>query len=178
MNETRLLELIEAYGADPTRWPAVERAAATTLLEYSAAARAALEAAAALDRLLDAAPAAPPSPDLSARVLARAPGAAGRRARPPRRIVAIVLPVAAAAGLLLWMAGPTTERVTPVPAGLLETASLGDLTGPTDALLDFSDLDLADDPDLSCEDSAFGCVELGYDDQRRSRAPRAGEASA
>jgi hypothetical protein len=31
MNETRLLELIDAYGADPERWPAGERPAALSL---------------------------------------------------------------------------------------------------------------------------------------------------
>jgi hypothetical protein len=177
MNETRLLELIDAYGADPERWPAGERPAALALLARSAAARTALAEASALDHLLDAAPApVAPTADLAARVLARAPRAAVRVRRPLRRFVATALPVAAAAGFLLWMAGPTTDMPAPGPSAIGEVAALGDLTVPTDVLLDLSDLTLADDPDLSCDESAFGCLDFDLDDEQ-PRAQRAGEAS-
>lgn len=176
MNETRLLELIGAYGADPARWPAGERGAALTLLERSASARTALAEAAELDRLLDAAPALAPAPDLAARVLIGAPGVAGRMPRPWRRVVAAAIPVALAAGLLLWMAGPTTEIAAPGPSAPVEMAAVGDYTVPTDVLLDLSDLALADDPDLSCDESAFGCLDFDLDEEQ-PRAQRAGEAT-
>jgi hypothetical protein len=175
MNETRLLELIDAYGADPERWPAGDRAAALALLARSAAARTALAEASELDRLLDAAPApVAPTPVLAARVLARAPQAA--RVRRLLRSVATALPVAAAAGLLLWMAGPTTDVPAPGPSASVEVAAVGDFTVATDVLLDLSDLTLADDPDLSCDESAFGCLDFDLDDEQ-PRAQRAGEAS-
>jgi hypothetical protein len=177
MNETRLLELVDAYGADPERWPAGERAAALASLARSGAARAALAEATELDRLLDVAPAPAPTPDLATRVLARAPTAAVRVPRPLRRFIATALPVAAAAGLLLWMAGPTAEVVAPGPSAPARMAAVGDFTGPTDALLDLSDLALADDPDLSCDESAFGCLDFDLDEEQ-PRAQRAGEALA
>ena len=51
MTETRALEIIAAYGADPARWPAAERAALRALAARPAVA-AALVNAAALDGLL------------------------------------------------------------------------------------------------------------------------------
>ena len=49
----RLHVVLEAYGAEPGRWPAEERAGAIALIESSAEARALFEDAAALDDLLD-----------------------------------------------------------------------------------------------------------------------------
>jgi hypothetical protein len=54
-------------------------------------------------------------------------------------------------------------------------AAVGDFTVPTDALLDLSDLALADDPDLSCDESAIGCLDFDLDEEQ-PRAQRAGEA--
>ena len=50
MNETRLLAIVEAYGAEPNRWPEEERAAAQAL--HSPAGHQALASTAALDWLL------------------------------------------------------------------------------------------------------------------------------
>jgi len=60
MSEDRLREILSAYGADPKRWPALERAAAEALLARSGAARDAHVEALSLDALLarDPAPAA------------------------------------------------------------------------------------------------------------------------
>ena len=52
MTDERLGSLVDAYGGDPARWPLAERAAALSLLETSAAARAAADGARALDALL------------------------------------------------------------------------------------------------------------------------------
>ncbi len=55
----RLTSLIDAYGADPERWPADERAAALLLLAQSAEARAYAREAEVLDGLLDRVPLRP-----------------------------------------------------------------------------------------------------------------------
>jgi hypothetical protein len=83
MNEARLRELLEAYGADAARWPMEERADATAWLaahpgaldEALAQARA-IDAALALDTRAQAA-----STDLAARVLAAAPNVVPFRRR-------------------------------------------------------------------------------------------------
>ena len=49
MDRTRVLEIIAAYGADATRWPAAEREAAQSLVAQDAALRVEFDAAAALD---------------------------------------------------------------------------------------------------------------------------------
>ena len=50
----RFTEMIDAYGAEPRRWPAAERSAALAFASADAAAAALLRDAAALDALLDA----------------------------------------------------------------------------------------------------------------------------
>ena len=75
MGLERFQELIDAYGAGPSRWPVAERAAAEALLARDARARALLTDAAALDGLLDSAAAPEPSDLLRHRVLRAAPRA-------------------------------------------------------------------------------------------------------
>lgn len=53
MTIDRLRTILSAYGANPKRWPAAERAAAEALLSRSPEARGALEEARALDATLD-----------------------------------------------------------------------------------------------------------------------------
>ena len=55
----RLRSLIDAYGAEPARWPADERAAALLLLANSAEARAYAHEAEALDAMLNRVPLRP-----------------------------------------------------------------------------------------------------------------------
>ncbi len=71
--------LLDAYGAEPRRWPADRRAAAEALLARSSDARALLAAARRLDALLDTAPAEPAPAHLIGRVLAAAPQPRPRR---------------------------------------------------------------------------------------------------
>lgn len=52
----RLRVVLDAYGADPERWPAEERASAVALIDGSAEARALFEETARLDRALDRLP--------------------------------------------------------------------------------------------------------------------------
>ncbi|MEJ2120663.1 MAG: hypothetical protein P8Z76_08105 [Alphaproteobacteria bacterium] len=68
----RLSILLDAYGADRTRWPEAERAAAWALIEADDKARALYEDARALDGLLNQASTIEPSPELKAEVLAAA----------------------------------------------------------------------------------------------------------
>jgi hypothetical protein len=163
MDLDRLEALLAAYGADPARWPAAERDAARALLARSAAARARRDAAARLDRLLDAVPAAAPSPALAARVLAAAPQApaAAARRRPGRRwpYVAAAASAAAAAALLVVAVHDPGPAPRAVPAE--DVARLGVYEVPTDALLAGPEGDLADGvPALGCEESDVGCLDL------------------
>ena len=72
MDLDRLSTLLDAYGADRTRWPEAERAAAWALIEADDTARALYEDARALDGLLSRASTVEPSPELKAAVLADA----------------------------------------------------------------------------------------------------------
>lgn len=73
MGLERFEQLLDAYGADPRRWPQAERAAAEALLAGSADARARVEAAAELDGLLGLTTTIEPSDLLRQRVLRAAP---------------------------------------------------------------------------------------------------------
>ena len=68
LSRARLLELLDAYGADPVRWPESERAAAQALLARDPEAQLALQRAEQLDHLLDSAVALPPSAELRRKV--------------------------------------------------------------------------------------------------------------
>jgi hypothetical protein len=86
----RLRSLIDAYGTDPERWPADERAAALLLLANSAEARAYAHAAEPLDTLLDRVPLRPTitvDPATLAARIARTPAR-----RPARRVAWFVRP--------------------------------------------------------------------------------------
>ncbi|SLN45246.1 hypothetical protein [Oceanibacterium hippocampi] len=104
----RVIELLDAYGADPARWPAAERGLARLLESGQPTVEAHRAAAARLDRRLDEAaffaPGPAPSAALYGAVLARAPGA-----RFGTRLAA------------LWPFGPIWRPA----AGLLMAALLG-----------------------------------------------------
>src|SRR5664279_2480822 len=69
MTLDRFSQLLDAYGAEPSRWPAHERALAESLLAGDARALALQEAASLLDAHLDAFEVAEPSAHLQARIL-------------------------------------------------------------------------------------------------------------
>lgn len=73
MTIERFAALLDAYGANSRRWPAIEREAAQSLIAADPRARALLAETEALDAVLDADPAPHVSPELRARVLAAAP---------------------------------------------------------------------------------------------------------
>ena len=155
MTIDRLRTILEAYGADPSRWPGADRADAVALLERSAEARSLRDEAARLDAMLDAAPAAAPSEALAGRVLDGVPASTQRRGR---RWTAMLAPVAAAALVVLWLTrAPTT---TPTGAPTLPLASIGVYETPTDTLLSLPGLDVLDTvPALSCPESGLGCLD-------------------
>lgn len=121
----RLEEIVDAWGASPSRWPEAERGAAEALLAASSEARRLVDEAARLDVLLDAAPVEAPSAALMARLMAARPRpvadapsrAAGSRARGRwRSLIEAVWPYGSAA----------------VPAGTLAAAiMLGVMVGGT-----------------------------------------------
>jgi anti-sigma-K factor RskA len=78
MTVDRLRAIVDAYGADPTRWPAAERAAAEALLADSAAAQALVAEATDLDAALDAVPALQPTAAMRTAILAAAPRPSAR----------------------------------------------------------------------------------------------------
>lgn len=84
MNSERLQHLIDAYGADPARWPPAERAALAAQ-PLSASLVRALSEAAALDQTLSTLPQPELPATLAARVLAAAPQAARQRPPAPQR---------------------------------------------------------------------------------------------
>lgn len=73
MTIERLMQILDAYGADPLRWPAIERIAAQALAARDRRAAALVAEAEALDSLLDLAPSHAPDAALAARVLAGRP---------------------------------------------------------------------------------------------------------
>lgn len=64
ISERRVLELIDAYGAAPARWPETERAHAMDLVARTPELRIAMQTAAVLDEMLDTRPASLPNPAL------------------------------------------------------------------------------------------------------------------
>ena len=182
MTIERLREVLDAYGANPDRWPREERAAAQALLAESAEARRSRDASLQLDAILDLAPANESSPALLERIAAAAfQGAAtetpvpSRFSRPSLRVlpararenvpwhrpawryVGAALPLAAAAGLVLWL----LYRPAPIaPTASLAVAEIGVYDAPTDALLTapgVNDLDTV--PSFGCTDSGLGCLD-------------------
>lgn len=68
----RFHTIVDAYGADPSRWPEAERTAALSLLASSSESKATVDEAAQLDRMLDRVPMLQPSPQLE-RIVAAIP---------------------------------------------------------------------------------------------------------
>lgn len=129
--------LLDAYGAEPARWPADQRAAALALVLASPEARRLLEGAKAVDRLLDREPAPAVGPDRVGRVVAATLAAlpAERRrgvwhavlalfAPRPGWAPAVGLAACAAAGVLV---GVETNLAATLPADTAQ-ARTADLT--------------------------------------------------
>ncbi|WP_323117768.1 hypothetical protein [Burkholderia alba] len=97
MTPERFREIVDAYGAEPQRWPAPERADAQAWAhDHRREADALLRDAAGVDAWLASDPAVEPDAALVRRIVASAPV---RPARPPVRSRAFGWPGAALAGL-------------------------------------------------------------------------------
>jgi anti-sigma-K factor RskA len=81
MTLERFRAIVAAYGANPARWPAAERRACESLVAVSVEAQALVGEALRLDAVLDALPAARPTPAIRAAILA-----AAHAAPPPSRL--------------------------------------------------------------------------------------------
>lgn len=181
LDRARFEVLLDAYGADPERWPEAERAAALALLQRDPDARAMRAQAARIDALLGLAEPVEPSPALVARILAAAPAPAGAKRRPlsflrPRaahawRYVAAAAPLAAAAALTLWL---VREPEPTVQISAVSLAELGTYETPGDELLGIADVDLFNtDPWSDCPDSLLGCPDTEpVEDDSQSRSTR------
>jgi hypothetical protein len=117
MNIERFKTLVEAYGANPARWPEAERVSALLFAEESADARAALREAATFDRLLDEAETQPATRALEDRILASLPERAPKPARwfdlgaRTRWIPATAAAVSLLLGLLVGAAVPSLAGI-------------------------------------------------------------------
>ncbi len=123
LTDDRARLLLEAYGADPARWPSDERAVLHRWTQDSAAGRAALAEARALDALLDQAFATDPvtptgEAALKDRILADAARFAGAH-RPKAGGVVSGL------GSVMRHLEDTVRLLVPVPAGWHPAAVLG-----------------------------------------------------
>ena len=91
--------------------------------------------------------------------------------RRTRRYLTAAIPLAAAAGLALWL-----SRAPQVPAPLSDDviAELGTYGTPGDALLSVPDVDvLSDDPWTDCADGGLGCLDF----EAVEIGPRSGDTS-
>ncbi|WP_084398386.1 hypothetical protein [Henriciella aquimarina] len=142
MTDERLLELIDAYGADPMSWPEAEREAALARLKaYPARFEGALEAARQLDHAF-AADTMPDAPSgLAERILADAPAQSpARGAGLGARLKTILFPNG-----LRWPAGATL-------AALMMGLMAGVATAPATA-----------DDGFQTDEEAVVYSALGYD---------------
>lgn len=128
MDAERFAALLDAYGAEPRRWPEGERDAALAFVRTDRRAAAMMEAAGEIDDLLALHHAPAPSPILAAAIVARAPHRVWTRAR--LWWAALALGLAGAGGVFAGsaataaLAGPTVH----VPAyGHEDATAYGDL---------------------------------------------------
>jgi len=133
----RLTTVLEAYGANPQRWPAAERTGLQALVRTVPEAHHLFAEAQALDRRLDTVPEPTASPELLAAVLGAAEGRTGLRLR-----------------ALLWPFGPIWQPV----CGLLLAAMLGAGLGQS-----LSGVDPAATADIYDQDYAVLVLGTPYD---------------
>ncbi|MEQ8194536.1 MAG: hypothetical protein RIB59_08595 [Rhodospirillales bacterium] len=125
----RLMRCIEAYGAEPARWPEAERDGLLALLAESPEAQRALEGAREFDALLDRAAPPMPSPELTADILA------GAAPSPVRQWFSLLWPFGpvwqpVSAFALAAVLGFYLGTVTPAPASQGADLSAGEMDSP------------------------------------------------
>jgi hypothetical protein len=125
----RFRELLDAYGAEPRRWPASERAMAETLLAQMREARDLRAAAAATDALLDrATPIAPPIIDAEILI--------GRITEKPQSQVVALRPARRPSAGTFWLkvASLAAAAVIGFLVGVTQLVNIGDTSAPTSGL--------------------------------------------
>ena len=130
MDLARLREILDAFGAEPRRWPTAERAAVEALIANSPEAASLHEDAAALDMLMDLSAPPDPSPELMARILADRESAGWRAA--------------------LWPFGPVWQPVSAMAFAAVLGIAIG-AAAPDIVIPDFGDSAIAE-----VESLAFG----------------------
>jgi hypothetical protein len=129
MGLDRIRELLDAYGAEPRRWPANERAMAEALLGQNPAARDLRAKAATIDGLLDrTAPLAPPIIDAEILI--------GRiTAEPQSQVVAFrPAPRPAAGAFWLKVGSLAAAAVIGFLLGVTQLANIGETSAPSSGL--------------------------------------------
>jgi len=114
----RALAILEAYGAEPARWPEADRDGMRARLALSPGLAARRAEEAALDRLLAMAPMPAPAPALKARILAAAGEGEVRRGEAGRPFAWLAA---------LWPFGPPWQPAS----ALVAAAVLGLIVGAT-----------------------------------------------
>lgn len=130
MKAERFGYLLDAYGAEPRRWPDEERDAALAFVRSDARAAAMMEAAGGIDDLLAAHRVPAPSKALAAVIVARAPRRVWSRAR--LWWAALGLGLAGAGGVFAGSAATAalTQPATHIPGyGHEDATAFGDLIG-------------------------------------------------
>jgi hypothetical protein len=119
MNQDRFQQMIDAFGGEPARWPAADRAAAELYLAALPDARAALAEAHALDQALDAWVSPSVSAALREQILARAPMSSMIWAWPKLWLSGAGLAAACAAGAVVGatLIGPSLANAFPSERG-------------------------------------------------------------
>jgi len=174
----RFEELLDTHGATLGSWPEAAREPARRLLDGSAAARALWRETAGFDRMLRALPAEPASRAVAERVLAGIPR---RRARAWRTALGVVVPLAAAAAVAVWIGVGREGSSTPnrQAAGAPAAVMIGEYSAPTDVLLDSYGVDVyANVPAIGCSDSILGCTDMEPTGGRTSERSSSGRLRA
>lgn len=132
MTPDRVMTLLDAYGADPVRWPEAERNAAMALINADPALAARRDEAAALDGLLMQAETPRPSADLARRILESAAGhgEAMPASSPQRGFTFGVFSWLRQAGQQIWPQGPAWQPAL----GLAASLAVGIWVGTTGAV--------------------------------------------
>jgi len=151
MTTERVRTLIDAYGADPERWPADERDAARRLVETDPVLSAELADAASFDALLDALPAPAPRPALRVALNAIPDRARLRWSDRLATLWPFGAPWGPAAGLVAAaLFGVVIGVTVPDPAAVTDAASSGTTTT------------VAYDPVAAVAAMASGAADLEY----------------
>jgi hypothetical protein len=134
MGLDRFRELLDAYGAEPGRWPANERGPAAMLLTQNAEAARLRKQAAAVDAMLDRATLAPPVIDAE-RLIASITGEPQPMAEPKGGTAEIVTLRPArrpsAGGFWLKVASLAAAAAIGFLVGASQLTGIGDPTAPT-----------------------------------------------